>query len=147
MTNVDKDLLARNRGLERKMSDVAARYKAMRDARWMFARAHGNITHQINFILQENPAVFRDPNQLLRFNIFFATVFLAAAAENGTAPWRTAFAACRPRQDLEELGVRRGLPRPSAGRREGLHGRRRPGGEEDAGHSPQPPLMKAATGA
>ena len=94
MSSVDDKLLKRNEEIEAELDDVVRRYKAMRDARWMFARAHDLITHQINVTLRFNPSAFRNPDQLIRFNISFATAFLAAVADMASPPWRQAFTEC-----------------------------------------------------
>src|SRR3954454_11362556 len=69
-----------------------SRYANLRDARWMFAFAHFRITQQINDGVKSG--LFRNPDQLLRFNAAFATAFLAAVAGKTTAPWRHAFDPC-----------------------------------------------------
>lgn len=94
MSTPNKELLERNKKIEKDLVTLVDRYRAMRDARVMFARAHQLITHQINVTLTERPDAFRNPDQLIRFNISFATAFLAATAQAGSAPWRRAFDKC-----------------------------------------------------
>jgi hypothetical protein len=86
------DLLKPNREIEKFLDQAAYKYIAMQDVRWMFAFAHFRITQRID---DEVPRLlFRDPDQLLRFNISFATAFLAAVSGNTSLPWKAAFQEC-----------------------------------------------------
>jgi hypothetical protein len=85
-------MLEENKRIEAKLYSVATQYWSMNDIRWMFAYAHYRITQQINAAAQK--PVFRDPDHLIRFNVHFATAFLAAVSGLTTAPWQTAFASC-----------------------------------------------------
>lgn len=92
MKKASPELLADNKRIEAKLHSLATQYWSTHDVRWMFAYAHYRITQQINAAAQQ--PVFRDPDHLIRFNIHFATAFLAAVAGMTTAPWKTAFASC-----------------------------------------------------
>jgi hypothetical protein len=92
MKPVSPELLAQNKLMESKLSAVATQYWSMNDIRWMFAYAHYRITQQINVAAQKY--VFRDPDHLIRFNLHFASAFLAAVSGMTSAPWKKAFASC-----------------------------------------------------
>ena len=95
MSAVDPDLLAQDLIFEAKLYLAASRYKAAQDLRWMFARAHHLITQQINETMLFSPEVFRNPNEMIRFNMSFASAFLAAVAGNASYPWKRAFFECK----------------------------------------------------
>jgi hypothetical protein len=92
MKFADPTLVKRSLQIQDDLWRVVASYEKMRDARWMFAFAHFRITQQINETIPKG--AFRDPDQLIRFNLSFATAFLAAVAGMTTAPWREAFDIC-----------------------------------------------------
>src|SRR3954469_1163006 len=94
MNRVSGELLNRNVALQMDLWMAAKRYMDFQDERWMFAFAHFRITQLINDTLEKSPWLFRDPDQLIRFNISFATAFLAAVAEKTTPPWKKAFSQC-----------------------------------------------------
>lgn len=93
MTMVSHELLLENQKIEKKLGLVADTYMTQKDVRWMFAYAHFRITQQINASIVI-PGLFRDPNQLIRFNVSFATAFLAAVAAKPAYPWKQAFMYC-----------------------------------------------------
>jgi hypothetical protein len=95
MSAVDQNLLNEDRMFEGSLFLAASRYRAAQDLRWMFARAHYLITQQINTMMLIQPAAFRNPNELLRFNMCFASAFLAAVAGNPSYPWKKAFFECK----------------------------------------------------
>jgi hypothetical protein len=96
MSRVDRKLWDMNKVFEGDLAHTAASYLSQGDARWMFAKAHYYITVQINAVLSPLSAsnMFRGPNELLRFNMSFASAFLAAVAGKASAPWKQAFAEC-----------------------------------------------------
>jgi hypothetical protein len=106
---VDPNLLKLDKRIQGQLWDVASTYMRLKDARWMFAFAHFRITQQINDTIERSPWLFRNPDQLIRFNISFATAFLAAAANNTTPPWKKAFSECA-RAESTEYFVRIGCP-------------------------------------
>jgi hypothetical protein len=69
----------------KKLKTVADLYLAAQDARWLFARAHQVITEQIVDNIKRDASMFRGPDALLRFNVSFASAFMAAVAGNNSA--------------------------------------------------------------
>jgi hypothetical protein len=98
MGKYTKSLLDANEAFGVKLKQAADRYHAAQDARWMFARAHQLITDQINDAIKRDQSaagIFRNPDELLRFNMSFASAFLAAVAGKPSAPWVEAFIECQ----------------------------------------------------
>jgi hypothetical protein len=91
--NVSDTLLKRSRGIESDLVRIAERYCSQGDARWLFAKAHSLITKDINRTITM-PRLYRDPNALLRFNLSFASAFVAAVNVLPSAAWKSAFAQC-----------------------------------------------------
>jgi hypothetical protein len=94
----DPELLKANKRFGVQIKQAADRYLAAQDARWMFARAHQLITEQIDDAIEKDQSaagVFRNANELLRFNMSFASAFLAAVAGKPSAPWVEAFIECQ----------------------------------------------------
>lgn len=114
MKTANQKLLQDSLLVEGKLYRVVVAYESMRDIRWMFAYAHFRITQQINRAVRR--PVFRDPDQLLRFNGSFATAFLAAVAGQASRPWKTAFANCAVAEASYDQvrGPRPDLPRAQA---------------------------------
>ena len=109
MKPVDVKLFGLNMIIQIRLWEAADRYLKAKDARWMFAFAHFRITQLINDTIRKTPYLFRDPDQLIRFNVSFATAFLAATANNQTPPWKKAFSQCA-RADFAETAMRIGCP-------------------------------------
>jgi hypothetical protein len=112
--NISDALLIKTRTIEADLERIANAYRTRHDARWMFARAHHLITREINRTI-ELPRTFHDPNALLRFNMAFASAFLAAVRDMPSTPWREAFAQCMAGQVYSDVmnerdGYSRGVP-------------------------------------
>ncbi len=95
---VDGDLLARNRLVERTLFDHADRYYKAGDYRWFFALAHGEITREMNL----NITKFQQPNAIMRLNQNFAWEFIRALNGQPHEQWRRAFAFC---QSLQKASI------------------------------------------
>jgi hypothetical protein len=98
MGTYDPNLLKANQLFGKRIRENADKYKVAQDARWMFARAHQLITEQIDNAIEKDQSatgVFRNANELLRFNMSFASAFLAAVAGKPSAPWVDAFIECQ----------------------------------------------------
>lgn len=114
--SVSDELRTRSKRIELDLERIASTYRTKHDVRWMFARAHSLITKEINRTI-ELPRTFRDPSALLRFNMAFASAFLAAVRDMPSAPWQQAFAECMVGQIYSNVmterdGFSRGIPEP-----------------------------------